>query len=91
MASSKNSSFVKTNPKSTNPKSKSLNPNFNLVSKIKEEGSLIVKFWKKLIQPTRDQYCGSLKLHAIGIGLVGLVGYVIKLIHVPINNILVNN
>lgn len=62
----------------------------NLIKKLKEEAGLIANFWKKLIQPNSSQYFGSLKLHAVGIGLVGLVGYVIKLIHIPINNILVN-
>lgn len=75
--------------KSKNSQKPSLN--LNLVAKVKDEATLIAKFWKKLVQPTGAQYCGSLKLHAIGIGLVGLVGYVIKLVHIPINNILVNN
>lgn len=50
----------------------------------------IKKFWSKLVRPSKEQMFTSFKFQAAGIGLVGIVGYVIKLVHIPINNILVN-
>jgi protein transport protein SEC61 subunit gamma and related proteins len=60
---------------------------FNLVT---SEISAIRNFWNKLVQPSREQFLTSIRLQAMAIGLVGIVGYVIKLVHIPINNILVN-
>lgn len=57
---------------------------------IRYELSNIINFWNKLVRPSKEQLKMSLKLQALGIGLVGVVGYVIKLIHIPINNILVS-
>ncbi|WUR03582.1 protein translocase SEC61 complex gamma subunit [Vairimorpha necatrix] len=54
------------------------------------EVSGVVNFLHKLSYPTKEQFFTSIKLQAMAIGLVGVVGYVIKLVHIPINNILVN-
>lgn len=61
--------------------------NLNL---LESEWINIKKFWSKLVRPSKEQLIGSLKLQAFGIGCVGIVGYIIKLVHIPINNILVN-
>ncbi|KAF5140219.1 protein transport protein sec61 gamma subunit [Vairimorpha ceranae] len=50
----------------------------------------IKNFWNKLVHPSKKEFLTSIRLQATAIGLVGIVGYVIKLIHIPINNILVN-
>lgn len=42
------------------------------------------------MHPSKKEFLTSIRLQATAIGLVGIVGYVIKLIHIPINNILVN-
>lgn len=62
----------------------------NICNLITSEISAIKNFWNRLVQPSREQFLTSVRLQAMAIGLVGIVGYVIKLVHIPINNILVN-
>ncbi|AFN83022.1 protein transport Sec61-like protein [Encephalitozoon romaleae SJ-2008] len=48
-------------------------------------------FTKKCVKPSGKEFAMSVKRHAIGIGFLGILGYAIKLIHIPINNIIVSN
>jgi protein transport protein SEC61 subunit gamma and related proteins len=47
-------------------------------------------FLAKCVKPSKNEFTLLLRSHAIGIGFLGTIGYVIKLIHIPINNIIVN-
>jgi protein transport protein SEC61 subunit gamma and related proteins len=47
-------------------------------------------FLSKCVRPSKNEFTVLLKSHSIGIGFLGAIGYVIKLIHIPINNIIVN-
>ncbi|KHN70509.1 ecE/Sec61-gamma subunit of protein translocation complex [Ordospora colligata] len=47
-------------------------------------------FLRKCIKPSAKEFIISAKSHGIGIGLLGILGYGIKLIHIPINNIIVS-
>ncbi|KAG5859705.1 protein translocase Sec61 complex gamma subunit [Encephalitozoon hellem] len=48
-------------------------------------------FLKKCVKPSGKEFSMSMKRHAIGIGFLGILGYAIKLIHIPINNIIVSD
>ncbi|KMV66145.1 hypothetical protein M970_050880 [Encephalitozoon cuniculi EcunIII-L] len=48
-------------------------------------------FSKKCVRPSGKELSMSIKRHAIGIGFLGILGYAIKLIHIPINNIIVSS
>ncbi|KAH9412266.1 putative sec61 translocation protein [Ordospora pajunii] len=47
-------------------------------------------FFRKCVRPSAKEFIISAKTHGIGIGLLGILGYGIKLIHIPINNIIVS-
>jgi len=38
--------------------------------------------------PSRRSVIDQLKGHLIGLGFLGMLGYVIKVVHIPINNII---
>lgn len=48
-------------------------------------------FWCKCVKPSKKEVKKILAAEMIGVLAVGLLGYAIKLIHIPINNIIVNN
>ncbi|KAG8682039.1 Sec61p translocation complex subunit [Ceratobasidium sp. 394] len=50
------------------------------------EGKL---FLTRCTKPTQKEYVQICKAVAIGFGIMGFIGYFVKLIHIPINNILV--
>ncbi|KAG8737321.1 Sec61p translocation complex subunit [Ceratobasidium sp. 428] len=50
------------------------------------EGKL---FLTRCTKPTQKEYVQICKAIAIGFGIMGFIGYFVKLIHIPINNILV--
>lgn len=47
-------------------------------------------FLRKCVRPSRKEFVMLSKAHAAGIGFLGVLAYAIKLIHIPINNIIVN-
>lgn len=47
-------------------------------------------FMRKCVRPSRKEFVMLARSHAIGICFLGVLGYAIKLIHIPINNIIVN-
>ncbi|KAG9102794.1 Sec61p translocation complex subunit [Ceratobasidium sp. 370] len=51
-----------------------------------KEGKL---FLTRCTKPTQKEYVQICKAVAIGFGIMGFIGYFVKLIHIPINNILV--
>lgn len=48
------------------------------------------KFLRKCIKPSKREFITMWKMHIGGILFLGAMGYVIKLVHIPINNIIVN-
>ncbi|KAL1413604.1 hypothetical protein Q8F55_001379 [Vanrija albida] len=46
-------------------------------------------FINRCTKPTESEYIQLCKAIAIGFGVMGVIGYLVKLIHIPINNILV--
>lgn len=52
--------------------------------------SSIRLFLRKAVAPSKKEFIMLIKSHAVGIGFLGILGYMIKLIHIPINNIIVN-
>ncbi|ADM11539.1 protein transport Sec61-like protein [Encephalitozoon intestinalis ATCC 50506] len=68
------------------------------MSQKSQRASLLSEYWrsvqtflKKCIRPSRKEFSASMKHHAIGIGFLGILGYGVKLIHIPINNIIVSS
>ncbi|KAG8736174.1 Sec61p translocation complex subunit [Ceratobasidium sp. 414] len=47
------------------------------------------QFLTRCTKPTQKEYVQICKAVAIGFGIMGFIGYFVKLIHIPINNILV--
>lgn len=45
---------------------------------------------KRCVKPSMKEYKALLRAHILGILLIGILGYCIKLVHIPINNIIVN-
>ncbi|KIM33933.1 hypothetical protein M408DRAFT_325495 [Serendipita vermifera MAFF 305830] len=50
------------------------------------EGS---QFMTRCTKPSQKEYIQISKAVAIGFAIMGFIGYFVKLIHIPINNILV--
>ncbi|EJW04490.1 protein translocase SEC61 complex gamma subunit, archaeal and eukaryotic [Edhazardia aedis USNM 41457] len=46
-------------------------------------------FMKKCVKPNLKEFSSLLKVEMLGIAGLGLVGFFIKIIHIPINNLLV--
>ncbi|WBW72956.1 translocon gamma subunit Sss1 [Schizosaccharomyces osmophilus] len=51
-----------------------------------KEGSLFVK---RCVKPDRKEFFSVSRAVATGFVLMGFIGYIIKLIHIPINKVLV--
>lgn len=47
-----------------------------------------VRLWKRCTKPDQKEYARVAQAVLLGILLLGLIGYFIRLIHIPINNIL---
>ncbi|ORX36804.1 secE/sec61-gamma protein [Kockovaella imperatae] len=47
------------------------------------------QFVNRCTKPTKAEYIQLCRAVAIGFAVMGLIGYFVKLIHIPINNILV--
>lgn len=47
-------------------------------------------FLRKCVKPNKKEYKKLLWAHIIGIGAIGCLGYLVKLVHIPINNVIVN-
>ncbi|KAK4533084.1 hypothetical protein CCYA_CCYA15G3941 [Cyanidiococcus yangmingshanensis] len=47
-----------------------------------------IRLWKRCTKPDQKEYARVAQAVALGVLLLGLVGYFIRLIHIPINNIL---
>ncbi|KCV73074.1 protein translocase SEC61 complex gamma subunit [Fonticula alba] len=40
-------------------------------------------------KPTREEYISMTQAVAIGFLVMGFIGYIVKLVHIPINNVIV--
>ncbi|GLB35901.1 putative protein translocase SEC6 [Lyophyllum shimeji] len=47
------------------------------------------QFLTRCTKPSKTEFIQISKAVAIGFGVMGFIGYFVKLIHIPINNILV--
>lgn len=59
------------------------------VAGAKRQFYLSLTFLRKCSKPSRKEYLQLLRAHALGVAFLGLLGYTITFIHIPINNILV--
>ncbi|CAA91203.1 putative protein transport protein Sec61 subunit gamma [Schizosaccharomyces pombe] len=59
---------------------------FQIPKNFYKEGS---HFIKRCVKPDRKEFLSISKAVATGFVLMGLIGYIIKLIHIPINKVLV--
>ncbi|ELA46330.1 hypothetical protein VCUG_02175 [Vavraia culicis subsp. floridensis] len=46
-------------------------------------------FISKCEFPTKDEYMLLLRQHVIGIGFLGVLGYIVRFVHILINNVIV--
>jgi len=46
---------------------------------------------KKCTKPDRKEFTAIAKATGVGFAIMGFIGFFVKLIHIPINNILVGN
>jgi len=46
---------------------------------------------KKCTKPDRKEFMNIAKATGVGFAIMGFIGFFVKLIHIPINNILVGN
>jgi len=47
------------------------------------------RFLQKCVRPSKKEFVAMMKAHIAGVLFLGVMGYVIKLVHIPINNIIV--
>ncbi|KAK1924386.1 secE/sec61-gamma protein [Papiliotrema laurentii] len=47
------------------------------------------QFVNRCTKPTKEEYIQLCRAVAVGFAVMGFIGYLVKLIHIPINNILV--
>ncbi|KAG5718093.1 hypothetical protein E4T56_gene13751 [Termitomyces sp. T112] len=47
------------------------------------------QFLTRCTKPSQTEFTQICKAVAIGFGIMGFIGYFVKLIHIPVNNILV--
>ena len=48
-------------------------------------------FFNKCTRPDRAEYTKILQASAIGVVVMGFIGYIVKLVFIPINNIILSN
>lgn len=59
---------------------------FQVPSEFVKEGT---QFLNRCTKPDKREYLRICRAVAIGFAIMGGIGYVVKLVHIPINNILV--
>ncbi|KAM0754158.1 protein transporter Sec61 subunit gamma [Meredithblackwellia eburnea MCA 4105] len=47
------------------------------------------QFMKRCAKPSKEEYLTICRAVAIGFAIMGGIGYVVKLVHIPINHVLV--
>lgn len=60
----------------------------NLTSLPQEYAREGTQFLKRCQKPSRKEFLGIAKATAVGFLIMGFVGFFVKLIHIPINNVL---
>ena len=56
---------------------------------VKQFGKDSIRLVKRCTKPDRKEFTKIAIATAIGFGLMGFIGFFVKLIHIPINNIIV--
>ncbi|KAA8499094.1 Protein transport protein Sec61 subunit gamma [Porphyridium purpureum] len=56
---------------------------------VTEFASNSVRFLRKCEKPDRKQFVMIAKATAVGFAVMGFIGFFVRLIHIPINNILI--
>ena len=59
------------------------------VEPLKQFGKDSIRLVKRCTKPDRKEFSKIAIATAIGFGLMGFIGFFVKLIHIPINNIIV--
>jgi len=62
-----------------------------LVSTVTDFTQDSIRFIQKCTKPDRKEYTKILTACAIGFGVMGVIGYLVKLVFIPINNILLGS
>lgn len=47
-----------------------------------------LRLWKRCSKPDRKEYVKILQAVFLGVLVMGVIGFIVRLIHIPINNIL---
>jgi len=59
------------------------------IEPLKQFGKDSIRLVKRCTKPDRKEFTKIAIATAIGFGLMGFIGFFVKLIHIPINNIIV--
>jgi protein transport protein SEC61 subunit gamma-like protein len=62
-----------------------------LIEPLKQFAKDSVHLVKKCTKPDRKEFTKIAKAVSIGFFIMGFIGFFVKLVHIPINNILVGN
>tara|TARA_B110001450_G_scaffold178437_1_gene166705 strand:+ start:321 stop:539 length:219 start_codon:yes stop_codon:yes gene_type:complete len=62
-----------------------------LIEPLRQFAKDSVHLVKKCTKPDRKEFTSIAKAVLIGFGIMGFIGFFVKLVHIPINNILVGN
>ncbi|CDW80841.1 protein transport protein sec61 gamma subunit [Stylonychia lemnae] len=62
--------------------------NKNVVNQLQDFANDSIVFFNKCAKPDRNEYMKILQACAMGFIVIGFIGYIIKLVFIPINNII---
>eukprot|EP00347_Sterkiella_histriomuscorum_P012011 403370232 len=65
--------------------------NKNVVNQLQDFANDSVIFFNKCAKPDRNEYMKILQACAMGFLVIGFIGYIIKLVFIPINNIILGS
>ena len=63
----------------------------NVIEPLRQFAKDSMHLVKKCTKPDRKEFMAIAKATGVGFGIMGFIGFFVKLIHIPINNILVGN
>lgn len=63
--------------------------NHNVIYPLREFSKDSVRFFNKCDKPDKKKFVQIAKATAVGFAIMGLIGFFVKLVHIPINGILV--
>ena len=73
---------------SSQAKARREDKNKNYAQQMQEFANDSVNFFNKCAKPDKNEYMKILQACAMGFIVIGFIGYIIKLVFIPINNII---